>query len=74
MSRMKYAVSVAMSPVEQLIGNPDVDWRILEERDFIRRRPGSTLAGEREFSFKHALTREVAYASLPKRQRQRLKH
>ncbi|TML70818.1 MAG: hypothetical protein E6G14_04140 [Actinobacteria bacterium] len=59
-------------PVEQLIGNPDVDWRILEERDFIRRRPGSTLAGEREFSFKHALTREVAYASLPKARRGRL--
>jgi predicted ATPase/DNA-binding SARP family transcriptional activator/class 3 adenylate cyclase len=59
-------------PVAQLTGNANIDWRILEERDFIRRRPGSMLAGEREFGFKHALTREVAYASLPKARRGRL--
>lgn len=45
---------------------------LLESRDFVRRRPGSSLAGEREFAFKHALTREVAYASLPKARRSRL--
>ena len=59
-------------PVAQLTGNGDIDWRILEERDFVRRRAGSMLAGEREFGFKHALTREVAYASLPKARRGRL--
>jgi DNA-binding SARP family transcriptional activator len=59
-------------PVAQLTGNDDIDWRILEERDFVRRRPGSMLAGEREFGFKHALTREVAYSSLPKARRGRL--
>jgi DNA-binding SARP family transcriptional activator/class 3 adenylate cyclase len=59
-------------PVVQLLGGSEVDWRALEERDFVRRRPGSMLAGEREFGFKHALTREVAYSSLPKAQRGRL--
>ena len=42
------------------------DFGLLEERDFVRRRVGSSLAGEREYVIKHALTREVAYASLPK--------
>jgi predicted ATPase len=56
-------------PVAELTGSPDVNWRILEHRDFVRRRPGSRLAGEREFAFKHALTREVAYAGLPKARR-----
>jgi len=59
-------------PVAQLTGSSDIDWRILEERDFIRRRAGSMLPGEREFGFKHALTREVAYSSLPKARRGRL--
>ncbi len=45
------------------------DFGLLEARDFIRRRSRSTLAGEREFAFKHALTREVAYASLPQARR-----
>src|SRR5438876_4701198 len=59
-------------PVAQLTGDANIEWRILEERDFVRRRPGSMLPGEREFGFKHALTREVAYASLPKARRGRL--
>ena len=48
------------------------DLRVLEERDFIRRRAGSSIAGEREFAFKHALTREVAYGSLTTARRGRL--
>ena len=32
---------------------------------------GSTLEGEREYIFKHVLTRDVAYASLPRRERAR---
>jgi DNA-binding SARP family transcriptional activator len=59
-------------PVAELIGSVDTDWLTLEERDFVRRRPASTLAGEREFAFKHALTREVAYSGLPKARRGRL--
>jgi tetratricopeptide (TPR) repeat protein len=60
------------SPIYELVPGADPDLRILEERDFIRRRPGSTVPGDREYAIKHALTREVAYASLPKAKRTRL--
>jgi DNA-binding SARP family transcriptional activator len=59
-------------PVRELLEGESPDFAVLEGRDFIRRRSGSSLAGEREFAFKHALTREVAYASLPKARRARL--
>ena len=59
-------------PVYELMRDTEPDLRILEERDFIRRRPGSSIAGDREYAIKHALTREVAYASLPKARRARL--
>jgi class 3 adenylate cyclase len=53
-------------PVYELLAGAQPDFGLLEERDFIRRRQGSSLSGEREYVIKHALTREVAYASLPK--------
>jgi hypothetical protein len=59
-------------PVYELLEGLEPDFRILEERDFVRRRPGSSMAGEREYVVKHALTREVAYGSLPKAKRARL--
>jgi class 3 adenylate cyclase len=59
-------------PVYELVAGESPDIGLLEERDFVRRRPGSTLAGEREYVIKHALTREVAYASLPRARRARL--
>jgi class 3 adenylate cyclase/tetratricopeptide (TPR) repeat protein len=59
-------------PVYELVPEAEPDLRILEERDFIRRRPGSSVPGDREYAIKHALTREVAYASLPKARRARL--
>ena len=59
-------------PVRDLLGGVEPDFDALEERDFVRRRAGSSLAGEREFAFKHNLTREVSYASLPKARRARL--
>jgi DNA-binding SARP family transcriptional activator len=59
-------------PVRELLDGVAPDFALLESRDFIRRRSGSSLAGEREFAFKHALTREVAYASLPSAARARL--
>jgi class 3 adenylate cyclase len=59
-------------PVCELLEGVTPDFGVLEDRDFIRRRPSSALAGEREFFFKHALTREVAYSILPKAQRGRL--
>ena len=61
-----------VDPVRELLGGAEPDFDVLEERDFIRRRSGSSLAGEREYAIKHALTREVAYASLPKARRARL--
>jgi class 3 adenylate cyclase len=59
-------------PVYELVEGLEPDFRILEERDFVRRRSGSTMAGEREYAIKHALTREIAYAGLPKARRARL--
>ena len=41
----------------------------LEERDLVLSRLSSSIAGEPEFIFKHILTREVAYESLPRRER-----
>jgi len=38
----------------------------LQERELVEERAPSSLAGEREFVFKHALVREVAYSTLPK--------
>ena len=38
----------------------------LEEKDLVVTSPGSRLAGEREYAFKHVLIRDVAYGMLPK--------
>ena len=60
------------SPVCELLDGVAPDFVLLETRDFVRRRLGSALADEREFTFRHALTREVAYAGVPKPRRARL--
>jgi class 3 adenylate cyclase len=59
-------------PVYELLEGLEPDLRLLEERDFIRHRSGSSIVGEREFAIKHALTRDVAYESLPTAKRARL--
>jgi class 3 adenylate cyclase len=59
------------APVYELV-EAKPDFRLLEERDFVRRRAGSSMAGEREYVIKHALTREVAYESLPRARRARM--
>ena len=59
-------------PVYELVGDAVPDLDVLEARGFVRRRPSSSFAGEREYAITHALTREVAYASLAKAQRARL--
>ena len=41
----------------------------LEDRELVASRLSSRVAGEPEFIFKHVLTREVAYDSLPRRER-----
>jgi tetratricopeptide (TPR) repeat protein len=43
----------------------------LERKGLILVRPTTTLAGQTEYLFKHALTRDVAYATLPKARRAR---
>jgi class 3 adenylate cyclase/tetratricopeptide (TPR) repeat protein len=57
------------APVYELVHGATPDLHTLEERDFIRRRSGSSIAGDREYAIKHALTREVAYGTLPKARR-----
>jgi len=53
-------------PVYELVRGAQPDLGLLEERGFVLRRSSSTLAGEREYVIKHALTRDVAYESLPR--------
>jgi predicted ATPase len=43
----------------------------LEGRDLIRREPVSRLRGDQQFSFKHDLIRDNAYATLPRPQRRK---
>jgi class 3 adenylate cyclase len=59
-------------PIYELVGGLAPDLHLLETRDFIRQRASSSLAGEVEYAFKHALTREVAYGSLTKARRAQL--
>ncbi|MDQ3086381.1 MAG: AAA family ATPase, partial [Actinomycetota bacterium] len=59
-------------PVVHLLDGEEPDFDLLEERDFVRRHGGSSMAGEREYAVKHALTRDVAYGSIPKARRGRL--
>ena len=50
-------------------------WRLeerlhaLERNEFVRRERRSNVAGETEYSFRHALVREVAYEQIPRAQR-----
>jgi len=59
-------------PIYELLPEVDPDFEVLEDRNLIHRHPGSTIAGETECAFKHQLTREVAYGTLPKSRRVRL--
>jgi class 3 adenylate cyclase/tetratricopeptide (TPR) repeat protein len=49
-------------------GVDDVDSAlgVLESRDLVRRDPSSQLSGDVQFTFKHMLIREVAYATVPR--------
>jgi class 3 adenylate cyclase/tetratricopeptide (TPR) repeat protein len=60
------------SAVYELLPDSTPDFRVLESRGFVRRRTHSALEGEREYAIKHALTREVAYGSVPKARRAHL--
>jgi class 3 adenylate cyclase len=60
-------------PVLRLLNgeSPDLDDTLakLEDRELVQSRLGSAVSGQREFVFKHVLTRDVAYESLPRRDR-----
>jgi class 3 adenylate cyclase len=58
--------------VSAVLDGAEPDFGLLEDRDFIRRQPGSSRAEDVEYAIKHALTREVAYGSLPKARRAQL--
>jgi class 3 adenylate cyclase/tetratricopeptide (TPR) repeat protein len=47
----------------------DVDLRALEQKEFVRRQRSSSVAGEDEYIFRHALVRDVAYNQIPRAQR-----
>jgi class 3 adenylate cyclase/tetratricopeptide (TPR) repeat protein len=54
--------------LDAVAGIEDIDHAlgILEARDLIRRDPASQLGGDAQFTFKHMLIREVAYATVPR--------
>jgi class 3 adenylate cyclase/tetratricopeptide (TPR) repeat protein len=60
-------------PVRQLVGENGLHEALtgLESRGLVSVRPTSSIRGEVEYIFKHALVRDVAYAGLPRRRRAR---
>jgi class 3 adenylate cyclase/tetratricopeptide (TPR) repeat protein len=56
------------SLLQSVGGVDDVDagLAVLEARDLVRRDPTSQLSGDMQFTFKHMLIREVAYATVPR--------
>jgi class 3 adenylate cyclase len=60
------------TPVLHLLDGDEPDFGLLEERDLIVARRTSAFVDDHEFAIKHALTREVAYGSIPKARRGRL--
>ena len=48
------------------IGDVDQALSVLEARDFVRRDSSTQVAGDAQYTFKHMLIREVAYATVPR--------
>lgn len=50
------------------LGHEELDRSLdaLDRRDLVRREPSSRFEGDQEFTFRHMLIREVAYATVPK--------
>lgn len=61
------------APLERAAGDADIGSVLtaLEHKGLILARPTTSIAGQVEYIFKHALVRDVAYASLPKARRAR---
>ncbi len=58
--------------VVHLLGGDEPDFGLLEERDLVVSVRSPVEGEDRELAIKHALTREVAYGSIPKARRGRL--
>jgi class 3 adenylate cyclase len=60
--------------VARLAAAADIDaiLETLRRRELVVERLGSSIAGDDEYSFKHVLIRDVAYESLPRKERARL--
>jgi class 3 adenylate cyclase/tetratricopeptide (TPR) repeat protein len=60
--------------VDSLGDAEDIDaaLTVLEARDFVRRDPSSQVAGDVQFTFRHMLIRDVAYATVPRAVRAKL--
>jgi class 3 adenylate cyclase len=56
-------------PVCELVEEADPEFGVLQERAFVLPHAESSIEGQREWLIKHALTREVAYASVLKARR-----
>jgi class 3 adenylate cyclase/tetratricopeptide (TPR) repeat protein len=56
------------------VGEAELEERLLalERKEFVRRERRSTVANERQYTFRHVLLRDVAYAQIPRRDRVRL--
>jgi class 3 adenylate cyclase/DNA-binding SARP family transcriptional activator len=59
--------AAALARVDDL----DAALTTLRRREFVVERLASSIAGQREFVFKHVLTRDVAYETLPRKERGR---
>jgi len=59
----------AVAAMNGIAGDLDQGLAELEHRDLVRPGGASRITGEREFAFKHALIRDVAYGQLPKGRR-----
>jgi tetratricopeptide (TPR) repeat protein len=64
------AVRSLLEPDPGAVELDEVLWR-MEDRGLVHARIGSTILGEREYMFRHILTRDVAYDGLPRRDRVR---
>jgi len=60
-------------PVQKMLGGVSVRAELerLEARGLVAVRPSSTIGGQVEYLFRHALIRDVAYGSLPRKRRAR---
>jgi class 3 adenylate cyclase len=62
----------SIAAVLHLLGGEEPDFGLLEERDLVVAVRSAAAGGDGELGIKHALTREVAYGSIPKARRGRL--